>query len=469
MTPVTLTMTSAQRAVLSKHLFPEDGNEAVAIALCGRAESPFCRRLVVRRIELIPHGACSVRRPDEVTWPTELIVPWIHEAASKGWAIVKIHGHRGFSDFSSVDDASDRALFPSLYSWTESPAPHASVILMEDGRLFGRTVSDEGEFDSLSTVSVVGDELQIYHCAVRAQAVPEYGRRIAQSFGKGTFDQLRGLRVAVVGASGTGSPVIEQLARNCVGTLVLVDPDVVELKNLNRILNSTLEDADQARPKVGVAARSIAAMGLGTKVITYARSLFDPEVVRAVASCDVVFGCMDTVDGRHLLNKLATFYLLAYFDLGVKLEADGRGSVDQVAATVHYLQPGGSSLLSRNVYSLEEVRAAGLKRTDPASYRRELDEGYIRGIREDRPAVVQVNSLIASLGVNELLARLHPFRLDPNYEFATTRISLSHAICEHEGDGAPCPILAKHLGKGDTEPLLEWAELSVRGGSDALG
>ena len=93
------------------------------------------------------------------------------------------------------------------------------------------------------------------------------------------------------------------------------------------------------------------------------------NTVRAVAGCDVVFCRMDSIDGRHLLNKLATFYVIPYFDLGVKLVADGKGGVDQVCGTVQYLQPGGSSLLSRHVNTMEQVRAAGLYRTDPAAYR----------------------------------------------------------------------------------------------------
>ena len=173
---------------------------------------------------------------------------------------------------------------------------------------------------------------------------------------------------------------------------------------------------------------------------------------------------MDSVDGRHLLNKLATFYLLPYFDLGVKIEADGLGGVDQVAGTVHYLQPGGSSLLSRRVYTLEQVRAAGIYRTDPAAYRSQLNQGYIRGVPEDRPAVIQLNSLVASVAINELLARLHPYRIDPNGDYAVHRFSLSHGIYEHDGDGEACGLLARHVGRGDMEPLLEWAELSVGSG-----
>ena len=225
-------------------------------------------------------------------------------------------------------------------------------------------------------------------------------------------------------------------------------------------MNSRGADADLGRAKVDVAKDAVDALGFGSQVETYPVSLFTPEAVAAIAACDVVFGCMDSVDGRHLLNRISIFYQLPYFDLGVKLEADGHGSVDQVCGTVHY-RPGGSSLFSRHVYTLEEVRDAGLARSDPAAYRALRKEGYIKGVAEDRPAVIQLNSLIASLAVNELLARLHPYRLDPNADYAVHRISLSHGIYEHLPDGEPCALLARHVGRGDVTPMLDMPELSV--------
>jgi len=416
--------------------------------------------LLVHDVSPVPYDACSDRTPDRVTWPTRVLPPLLETARQRDLAVLKIHGHRRVSPFSAIDDRADRALFPSVHAWTER-GPHGSAILFPDGRMTARLVDAHGRFAPVSSVNVVGDDLSFFPSAAKVARVPEFAHRIAQAFGAGTYDRLRRLRIAVVGCSGTGSPLIEQLARNCVGELVLVDPDRVEQKNLNRILNATMDDARQARLKVDVAARAIRAMDLGTRVHTLPCSLFDPTAVRAVAGCDVVFGCMDSVDGRHLLNKLATFYLIPYFDLGVKLEADGRGGVDQVCGTVHYLQPGGSSLLSRRVYTMDQVRAAGLHRTDPAAYRAQLDDGYIHGVQEDRPAVVQLNSLLASLALNEFLARLHPYRVDPNADYAVHRLSLSHGIYEHEDDGDPCPVLARHVGRGDVSPLLDWAELSV--------
>lgn len=456
---ISLTITAEQRAILTSHLFPADGNEAVAFLLCGRRADNQRMRLVARKVAPLPYELCSVREPERVTWPSDWLVPLLNEAAAKGLSLVKIHGHRGYDRFSPLDNRADSELFPGVAAWVEGDAPHGSAILMDDGRIFGRIVASDGVFHPLDWINEVGPDLKFWYHRGGSQ-VPASATRIAQVFGERTFSVLKRLRIAVVGCSGTGSPVIEQLVRNHVGSLVLVDPDLVEDKNLNRIWNATADDAKRKQAKVEVAARAARAVGFGTEILPLQKSLFDPDAVKAVAACDAVFGCVDTVDGRYLLNKLAVFYSLPYFDLGVRIDADGQGGVDQVCGTVHYIQPGGSSLLSRNVFDLEQVRSAGLQRTNPQEFERLAKEGYIKGAAVDRPAVIQLNSLIASLAINDFLARLHPYRLDSNAEVAAIRVSLSHNIFQYEPETTPCPVLSRYLGRGDVTPLLDMPELS---------
>jgi hypothetical protein len=214
---------------------------------------------------------------------------------------------------------------------------------------------------------------------------------------------------------------------------------------------------------VEVAVRAINAMGLGTQVEVIRGNLIAADTLRRVAASDALFGCVDSVEARHVMNKLAAFYLLPYFDLGVRLDADGRGGIDQVCGSAHYVQPGGSSLHSRGVYTMEEVRAEGLRRTDPKAYDGLVKEGYVRGVRVDRPAVISVNMLIAAVSVNDFLARLHPFRLDSNGDFATQTVSLTQGEFIRLPDGDPCPMFAGKVGRGDVSPLLDTPELSEGG------
>lgn len=480
-----LRMSGKQHGRLQNHLFPGDGKEAVAIALCGFAHRPAVSRdgvelgaheaLLVHAVHLIPHEICS-REANRISWPTEFLVPLLLEARRKGLSVLKVHSHPGgYERFSSLDDESDRALFPSVAAWLEHDRPHGSAVMLPDGRLFGRLVDEDGAFRSIDAIAVAGSLFQLWHRdefdlnqtpAQDATALEpdDFALRTRQAFGEGTVRRLRRMRVAVIGASGTGAWVIEMLARLGVGVIVVVDGDRVERKNLNRIPNATSAHATARAFKVDVAAAAVQAMGLGTTVIPIRESLWSRDVVSEVAACDLVFGCVDSIDGRDLMNRVAVYHALPYFDVGVCLEADGRGGVEQICGSVHYVQPDGSSLLSRGVYTPADIQASVLYRTEPAAYREQVREKYIRGVREDRPAVVSVNAFFASLAVNELLARVHGYRDDDNDAFATYGASLTQARLVADDEGAPCGILSRFVGRGDVSPPLGLPELSIVNG-----
>lgn len=464
---VKLRMTGRQQAALLHHLFPGDGREAVALALCGVGTLPdhdtLHQVICVHRIVPIPYDECLLRTDKVVSWSTDVVPGLAAEASRKGLVFLKIHSHpTGFAVFSDLDDISDRELFTGLAGWLDTNFPGISAIMTPDGRVTARVILGNGNFAPVAATSVAGSDINIWTDKATEHKVTELNHRTAQTFGSGTTNLVARLRVGVVGVSGTGSPVAEMLHRLGVGELVLVDDDVVEVKNLGRIYNSTMTDAVSARPKVYVQATAMKSVGLGTRVSPIPKDLYHPEVVRHLAQCDVIFGCMDSVDGRDLLNRLCVFYSIPYFDLGVQISADGKGGVTQVAGTVHYLQPDGSSLLGRGVYSDDQVRASAMRRTQPEEYSEQVRSKYILGVQEDRPAVISVNTLVASYAVNDFLARIHPFRDDDNADIATLRVSLTQTRLLTEREGAPCPILSKHVGRGDLAPLLNMPILSER-------
>ncbi|MGB8985498.1 MAG: ThiF family adenylyltransferase, partial [Candidatus Sulfotelmatobacter sp.] len=196
------------------------------------------------------------------------------------------------------------------------------------------------------------------------------------------------------------------------------------------------------------------------------KNLWDPEVIRIVAQCDLVIGCMDTIDGRFLLNTLATYYTLPYLDIGVRLDSvrsgPDQGRIREICGSVHYLQPDRSSLMSRGLFTMAEVAAAGLRRNDPTAHAEQVRDGYIAGAAAHRPAVISVNMFAASLAVTELLARLHPFREEPSSSHATTTFSFASLELITEEEGVPCPILYDRVGIGDATPLLGLLELAER-------
>lgn len=456
MTRIVLRLTGQQHAKLHGHLFPGDGNEAVAVALCGRHSGDRTTVLCVHEIHPIAYDDCVERTPDSVIWSTESVVPLLERAANDNLAIVKFHSHPGgYAQFSPIDDNSDSNFFASAHGWTDSDDPHASAVMLPNGRMFARAILPDGSFERVTTIAVAGDDICFWHADNHAALTPEFAERHAQLFGQETTTRLQRLTVAVVGCSGTGSPVIEMLARLGVGHLVLVDPDHVEDRNLNRILNSTREDAVLERPKVDVLAAAIARMGLGTTVTRIPENVATVGAVAAVAASDVLFGCVDGAFGRNVLSRIATFYNIPYFDLGVALEADGYGGISEAIGAVHYIQPDRSSLRDRRVYTTQQVQAEGIRLTDPEEYNRQLRERYIAGAQEDRPAVISINMQIAATAVNEFLARLHPYRTASNDEFAVVRTSFFHGELHRESDRMPVPPARSLVGRGDVSPLLD--------------
>src|SRR5918994_5755816 len=149
-----------------------------------------------------------------------------------------------------------------------------------------------------------------------------------------------------------------------------------------------MHDAAAGWAKVDVLGDAVERAGLGTKVIRVNKNLWDPETIRAVAQCDIVFGCMDTIDGRFLLNTIATHYSIPYFDIGVRLDAarEGldKGRTREVCGSINYLQPGRSSLMSRGLFTIKEVAAAALRRHDPTAHARQVEDGYVTGVTAHR-------------------------------------------------------------------------------------
>lgn len=458
-----LRISGLHHEVLKQHLLPVDGKEAIAVALCGRHSIGNEKILLVHDLTLIPHNECASREWDILTWPTERIIPYFHRISKQDLAILKIHSHPGgYAEFSDVDDKSDNEFFNSVFGWAVNNEPHASAVMLPAGKLFARFFFSDLHAEPVDSILIAGDTI-IKEKLIDNFRIEEFALRTIQAFGNKTYSLLKELRVGVVGCSGTGSPLIEQLVRLGVGSIVIIDPDVVEYKNINRILHTTTTHANSKAAKVDIIGTAIKEIGLGTKVKTHQANLYDDiQALQSLILCDVIFGCMDSVDGRYLLNQLCAFYLIPYFDLGVKLEADGVGGISKICGTVHYLQPGKSSLITRGLYTMDEVQAAGQFRKNIDEYEKLNKEAYIKNVNVNNPAVISVNMQIASHAINEFLNRIHPYKSEhPNsYAASTIDITEGYIVNVSEDEFEIDNYLRKKMGRGDIIPFIEMPELT---------
>jgi adenylyltransferase/sulfurtransferase len=111
---------------------------------------------------------------------------------------------------------------------------------------------------------------------------------------------LKAASVLVVGAGGLGAPVLMYLAAAGVGTLGVVDDDMVSLSNLQRqIIHFT---PDIGRPKVDSAAEKIHALNPHVKFVSHAARLDASNAMALISGYDLVLDGSDNFETRYLVS-----------------------------------------------------------------------------------------------------------------------------------------------------------------------
>lgn len=467
---ITLTLTKSQQSKITDSLFNGSGNERVIFLLCGRRAGISTHRLLVHEVIPLPEDAYVFQSEVTVKWKTSWMDALLTKAEKNHLAIVKVHNHpAGARGFSSLDDESDSTIFASIHQYVNDQLPHVSVIMSPCGDMLGRAIHADDSMSMLNRITVIGDSIEVLHPTLSDCTTPEFTRRHTQVFGNRTMQTLMGMSAAIIGCSGTGSPVIEQLVRLGVRKVVLIDPDTVEEKNINRIIHATMDDAIKGRLKVDVISNAIERIGLGTDVDTFAVNICESrEAIQAVGECDIIFGCTDSIESRDILNVISRYYLIPYIDMGVRIDADAdadaNGGVKVATNVVNYIRPDQSSLLSRQAYTQERLEAESMRRTHPELYEERRKLNYIHNAPDvDRPAVASINMFTASLALMEFLARIHPYRIDAeNGTHARTQFNFRAWMLVSDSEMGPEEIdegLLTRLGRGDTEPLLDMIAL----------
>lgn len=121
-----------------------------------------------------------------------------------------------------------------------------------------------------------------------------------KDFGKEAQKKLSVAKVLVVGVGGLGIPVLQYLNAMGVGTLGLIDQDVVELHNLQRQVLFT--EHDIGRPKLEVALERLQLQNSNTTFQGYDAFLTRHNALEILASYDVIVDATDNFATRYLIN-----------------------------------------------------------------------------------------------------------------------------------------------------------------------
>lgn len=157
-----------------------------------------------------------------------------------------------------------------------------------------------------------------------------YQRQILlKDFGLTGQQKLFNAKVLVIGAGGLGCPVLQYLAAAGIGTLGVIDHDVVELSNLHRQILYTVADVD--RSKAICAAERLQQFNPDIKINSYPEQLTNQNAIALFNQYDIIIDGSDNFPTRYMVNDACVLLNkpLVYAALS---ESEGQISVFNVAA-----------------------------------------------------------------------------------------------------------------------------------------
>jgi molybdopterin/thiamine biosynthesis adenylyltransferase len=245
-----------------------------------------------------------------------------------------------------------------------------------------------------------------------------------QSFLGADSDQtLDEITAGIAGLGGGGSHVAQQLAHVGVGNFVLVDEDVIDETNLNRLVGGTRADVLVGARKVDIAARLILAVNPKARITVVPRVW--QEAIDQLRLCDVIFGCVDNVRGKDELEAFCRRLLVPYIDQGMDVHEVGDGFL--IGGQVFLSMPGAPCLRCVGIVTEEALD----------------EEGRNYGAAGGKPQVVWPNGVLASTAVGLFMQLVTPWhrsdQMGACLEYDGNAGTLQQSERMRRLSGRPCP------------------------------
>lgn len=174
-----------------------------------------------------------------------------------------------------------------------------------------------------------------------------WGRLIGAWGGRDPWYRFTALRMVVVGAGRTGSLVATSLVKGGVQHLTLIDPDRVELHNLDAM--DSVEESNVGELKVYAMAQHFQKTSDPPTIIPIAERIEHLTARQAIKEADVLICCVDDDAARLIVGTFATRYLKPLLDIGTGIFQDNVHQphsipVRRLGADVRLIIPGDGCL-----------------------------------------------------------------------------------------------------------------------------
>jgi molybdopterin/thiamine biosynthesis adenylyltransferase len=417
----------------------QEPRELCAIGQTHRVDGS--KRRLVRSLVPVPDRAYLNRTRHGIVISPRYLVDMVNEARrlGAGLALAHTHPNNGPARFSHVDLTHEPPL-----------ARYLGSRLSERGHLSSVVTADD-----MATHELDGVELQTRSVGVHVRrygsddgdseraADDRYDRQI-RAFGADGQRLLRSLTVAVVGLGGIGSFVATELAHLGVGRMVLIDHDIVDESNLNRLVGAG--SSVIGRNKVAVARSAIRRANPECNVTISRGDVTDLVVARKLFDADFVVLCTDGHASRAVVNQIAYQFYVPTIDVGVAIHVSD-GHISSITGRVQMLAPGLPCLVCTRLLDPQRVRWE-LQRPETRA-----SDPYFVGASAPQPAVISLNGTVASAAVTMFLSATTGIPSDARWvHYDAMRGSMRPLTFAPQTDCIVCSEQGA-LGRGSSWPL----------------
>lgn len=359
--------------------------------------------LVCREFHRVETEDLDAATSENVVVSDQALLRLINYAIRNKFTLVEAHSHPKSSDlpaFSLYDERNLVDFVPHMLASLVN-RPYAATVWGHAGAT-GWIWNPAGE---RSELRILCAGAHTFRADLPLQSVTdERFDRQAKFLGVRVQTQLAQLRIALVGLGGLGSHMVQQLAYMGARDLLVIDDDVIEQSNLNRLVGATPEDVSVLKTRV--AQRQISGIAPEAHVVAVGHSVLDKQTRLRLREADIVVAGVDNDGVRLFLNRFCKALHKPYIDVGSEITVHG-GVVTSIGGRCNVVLPGGPCLQCMNEIDAAEARFYFLSEYQKAKAQ---DLGY--GIRAEGPvpSIVNLNGTVASGALFELQAMLSGLR-----------------------------------------------------------
>lgn len=340
-------MTAVVEKSLADHLTRPDGQEDLCFATY-RPSTGLTRVSALVNQVIFPEPGDRVVHGN-VTVTSEYVLRAAAIAQAGDCGLVLLHSHPAACrwQFMSGPDRDTEASYANLVRELTGLPLIGMTLATGNGTWSARHwnigVGNQVDCTHSSSVRVIGDRLTISWndwLVPPPEPTPTQLRTIS-CWGEQRQADLVRRRVLVVGAGSVGLDVAVRLAASGLCHLTIMDFDVVEDLNLDRLIGATSRDARLRRPKTHVAyreaARAATAANYNIEVSDW--SICEPEGLQLALDHDLIFCCVDKPWPRSVLNALAYSDLIPVIDGGIAVDTFDDGRMRNATWRSHVIRP----------------------------------------------------------------------------------------------------------------------------------